>query len=281
MHLAEVERLTLIPYDENEFDCADLVALVQRELFGRQIQMPGRRPRGAEGQAAIGDLSRPYARRTDTPQDGDHGPHNWLWSHEFYESDASRGFVRGYMLEAMRGSGPAVTALSGLASGHIPFGPDHHSALRKRLGRSVGFVVLCEDLPEEHNRVTLDPELKDAHGIPAPRIEYRLSENSRRMLDHAVARTTQVLEAAGAIEVVAQSPLESGGWHLMGTARMGHDPARSVVNSWGRSHDVKNLFIVDGSIFVTSAAVNPTCTIQALALYVADSMKRRLADLFD
>ena len=217
----------------------------------------------------------------DTPQDGDHGPHNWLWSHEFYESDASRGFVRGYMLEAMRGSGPAVTALSGLASGHIPFGPDHHSALRKRLGRSVGFVVLCEDLPEEHNRVTLDPELKDAHGIPAPRIEYRLSENSRRMLDHAVARTTQVLEAAGAIEVVAQSPLESGGWHLMGTARMGHDPARSVVNSWGRSHDVKNLFIVDGSIFVTSAAVNPTCTIQALALYVADSMKRRLADLFD
>lgn len=71
MRLAEVERLTLIPYDEDEFDCADLVALVQRELFGRQIQMPGRRPRGTEGQAAIGELSRPYARRTDTPQDGD------------------------------------------------------------------------------------------------------------------------------------------------------------------------------------------------------------------
>ena len=67
----------------------------------------------------------------------------------------------------------------------------------------------------------------------------------------------------------------------MGTARMGADPATSVVNEWGRSHDVKNLFIIDGSIFVTSAGVNPTSTIQALALYVADQMKSRLANLFD
>ena len=67
----------------------------------------------------------------------------------------------------------------------------------------------------------------------------------------------------------------------MGTARMGTDPEKSVVNEWGRSHDVKNLFIIDGSIFVTSAAVNPTTTIQALALYIADCMKKNLANLFD
>ena len=67
----------------------------------------------------------------------------------------------------------------------------------------------------------------------------------------------------------------------MGTARMGTDPTRSVVNEWGRSHDVKNLFIIDGSIFVTSAGVNPTCTIQALALYIADSIKRNLGTLLD
>ena len=75
----------------------------------------------------------------------------------------------------------------------------------------------------------------------------------------------------------------NAGWHLMGTARMGTDPERSVVNEWGRSHDVKNLFIVDGSIWVTSGGVNPTSTIQALALYIADNIKRRLADatLFD
>ena len=62
---------------------------------------------------------------------------------------------------------------------------------------------------------------------------------------------------------------------------MGTDPERSVVNEWGRSHDVKNLFVIDGSLFVTSAGVNPTRTIGALALYVADSMKQRLATLFD
>jgi len=62
---------------------------------------------------------------------------------------------------------------------------------------------------------------------------------------------------------------------------MGTDPKKSVVKEWARSHDVRNLFIVDGSVFVTSAGVNPTSTIQALALYVADQMKSRLASLFD
>jgi len=101
------------------------------------------------------------------------------------------------------------------------------------------------------------------------------------MLEFAVARATEVLQAAGAKEVTSESPLAIGGWHLMGTARMGRDPATSVVNEWGRSHDVKNLFIIDGSVFVTSAGVNPTSTIQALALYVADAIKSRLANLFD
>ena len=71
------------------------------------------------------------------------------------------------------------------------------------------------------------------------------------------------------------------GWHLMGTARMGTDPETSVVNEWGRCHDVRNLFIIDGSIFVTAGGVNPTNTIQALALYIADTMKKKLANLFD
>jgi choline dehydrogenase-like flavoprotein len=101
------------------------------------------------------------------------------------------------------------------------------------------------------------------------------------MLAHAVARGTEILKAAGAWDVSTEAPLAVGGWHLMGTARMGTDPTRSVVNEWGRSHDVKNLFIIDGSVFVTSAGVNPTSTIQALALYVADRMKRQLATLFD
>jgi choline dehydrogenase-like flavoprotein len=101
------------------------------------------------------------------------------------------------------------------------------------------------------------------------------------MLDHCVARGREVLEAAGAVDTIVQAPLPFAGWHLMGTARMGTDPETSVVNEWGRAHDVRNLFVVDGSIFVTAAAVNPTNTIQALALYVADTMKRNLANLFD
>ena len=134
---------------------------------------------------------------------------------------------------------------------------------------------------EEHNRVTLDPVLKDGHGIPAPKIDYRLSANSQTMMDHALARGREFLEAAGATDICTNSPIPYGGWHLLGTARMGTDPERSVVNEWGRSHDVKNLFIVDGSVFVTSGGVNPTSTIQAIALYVADQMKSRLANLFD
>ena len=113
------------------------------------------------------------------------------------------------------------------------------------------------------------------------RYQYRLSDNSRAMLDHAVARGKEVLEAAGAKQTHAEPLLGIAGWHLMGTARMGTDPDTSVVNEWGRCHDVRNLFIIDGSIFVTAAAVNPTNTIQALALHIADAIKQKLENLFD
>ena len=142
-------------------------------------------------------------------------------------------------------------------------------------------MSICEDLPDETNTVTLDDELKDSSGIPAPKIFYRISENSERMLNFSIDRATEVLIAAGAKDVFSRKPIAEGGWHLLGTARLGSNPKSSVVNEWGRSHDVKNLFIVDGSIFVTSGGVNPTCTIQALALYIADNIKRRLANLFD
>jgi choline dehydrogenase-like flavoprotein len=101
------------------------------------------------------------------------------------------------------------------------------------------------------------------------------------MMAHGIARASEILTAAGASNICVESPILNGGWHLLGTARMGTDPERSVVNEWGRCHDVKNLFIVDGSIWVTSGGVNPTSTIQALALYIADSIKQRLANLFD
>ncbi len=199
---------------------------------------------------------------------------------EFYETDPARDFLRGYSFEMLRGQGPLQTALQGLG-GKVGWGPGHHEAYDRIWDKSAGMVIICEDLPEQHNQVSLDPELTDADGIPAPKIDYCLSENSERMLEHAVARGREVLVASGAQETEAISPLPPAGWHLMGTARMGTDPAASVVDANCRSHDVKNLFIVDGSVFVTSGGVNPTNTIQALALYVADHIKQNLTNLFD
>jgi len=189
--------------------------------------------------------------------------------------------VRGYTLQFSRGTGPANQAIVGAASGLLPWGRDHHRHYRQMLDHRLNIGVACEDLPEEHNRVTLDPVLKDSNGIPAPKIDYTISENTRRMMEHGIARAEEILAEAGATRLYASRTALNYPGHLLGTARMGTDPERSVVNEWGRSHDVRNLFIVDGSIWVTSGGVNPTSTIQALALYVADQMKQRLASLFD
>ncbi len=204
-----------------------------------------------------------------------------ILSKEFYETDLSRGFVRGYNMQITRGSGPLATAMQGFASGAIPWGPGHHEAFEKHFDHVTSIGVMCEDLPEPHNTVTLDPHLVDSNGIPAAKINYQLSENSRKMLAHGLDRAEEVMAAAGAVEINNGGLIKVGGWHLLGTARMGNDAKTSVVNSWGRSHDVKNLFVVDGSVFVTAGGVNPTSTIQALALYIADTMKKNLSNLFD
>src|SRR5438093_12639248 len=165
--------------------------------------------------------------------------------------------------------------------GLVPWGENHHRAFDSLYDHTATLLAITEDLAVETNSVTLDPELTDSHGIPAPKISYHLSDNSRKMMAHAVERATEVLKAAGAVETITTPLLRDAGWHLMGTARMGRDSQTSVVNEFGQAHDVKNLFIVDGSVFVTAGGVNPTSTIQALALYVADQMKQRLANLFD
>ncbi len=213
--------------------------------------------------------------------DGGRGPMTCMWSKEFYETDPHRDFVRGYTLQFSRGTGPANEAATSAAVGRLPWGRDHHREYRRLLNHRLTIGVACEDLPEEHNRVTLDPVLKDSHGIPAPKIDYTIGENTRRMMEHGIARAEEILTACDATDLYTSRTILNSPGHLLGTARMGDDPERSVVNSWGRSHDVKNLFIVDGSIWVTSGGVNPTSTIQTLALYIADTIKGRLATLFD
>jgi choline dehydrogenase-like flavoprotein len=197
-----------------------------------------------------------------------------IFSHEFYETDPRRDFVRGFMLQIVRQSGPLHTALGGFTLKRVPWGAQHHAVFDERFPHMINIGVMGEDLPETINEVVLDPELSDADGIPAPQVRYRLSDNSVRMMEFGVARASDALRAAGATQVFVENPLRPSGWHLLGTCRMGDHPNGSVVDRWGRAHDVDNLFIVDGSVFVTSAAVNPTTTIQAVALRTADYIKR-------
>ena len=203
---------------------------------------------------------------------------NMIMCQEFYETDPKKDFVRGYTYQILRSTGPASTA-TGFMTTHVPWGAGHHEEFKKRFGNATVLAIIGEDLPEEHNRVELDPVLKDSNGIPAPKIFYTLSDNSRRLLDDAMKNAETALKAAGAHATERTSLLRSAGWHLMGTARMGDDPAESVVDKWGQAHDTDNVFIVDGSLFVTGAAVNPTPTIGALALRTADYIARERNDL--
>ncbi len=197
-----------------------------------------------------------------------------LQSMQFYESDADRGFVRGGKWNLM--SAPGMLRHVSWEPGRDwrdTMGPSFHQRLN-RFGRYTEWGVTIEDLPEEHNQIVLHPTATDSDGIPAPKVRYTLSENSRRMIDFHLARMSEAHLAAGATSLDTIPVVRDSGWHLLGTARMGSDPATSVVDGYCRAHDVPNLYIIDGSVFVTSTGVNPTATIMAIALRAS----RRLAE---
>lgn len=193
-------------------------------------------------------------------------------SQEFYESEPSRGFIRGYTMQVLRGPSPIEFALGRIRRKSMQWGVTHTEEFLQKFNKTAHISIICEDLPDRANFVDLDPTLKDSDGIPAPRIHYRLSDNSKKMLGHGIKRAEELMVAAGAIKTLSFAPVKLAGWHLMGTAKMGCDPKLSVVNNKGQSHDVSNLFVADSSIFVTSGAVNPAATIQALALMVSDGI---------
>jgi choline dehydrogenase-like flavoprotein len=194
--------------------------------------------------------------------------------YQFYETNEKRGFVRGAKWGAMPTGGP-LGAMSfvgtkifseGEATIDDAWGASLHEVVGRRFGHSIVWGIIGEDLPEESNRVMLDPAVTDSDGIPAPKLHYRNSENTRRLLKFHVDRCVEAVKAAGAIETVVVHEVRDTGWHLLGTCKMGDDPKTSVVNRWGQSHDVPNLYIFDGSTFPTSAGLNPTATIMSVAL---------------
>ncbi len=195
-----------------------------------------------------------------------------IYSHEFYETDARRGFKRGIHLQATRENALLVQAMRLQPA----WGREGHIKLREEFRHSIVVLVQAEDLPEARNRVSLTSEVA-ADGLPGVRLDYKVSAHSRQSLDFGMARGEEMLRAAGAyrVERLALAPMT--GWHLLGTARMGSDPATSVTDGRGRCHDVPNLLVADGSLFTTVGAVNPGSTIGALALKIADDLAGDLA----
>ncbi|PKW18496.1 GMC family oxidoreductase [Saccharopolyspora spinosa] len=198
-------------------------------------------------------------------------------SMEFYETDKSRGFVRGGKWHAMPTGGPQGHRSA--YAGRPPadqWGTNFHHRISE-VGRSFEWGVIAEDLPAESNQVLLANNLTDTDGIPAPKVIYKTSEDTSAKLAFHVNRMREAHLASGAISTSETSLMRDSGYHLLGTARMGDDPASSVVDSYGQSHDVPNLYILDGSTFVTSFGVNPTNTIMALALRGVEHMIKNRA----
>jgi choline dehydrogenase-like flavoprotein len=194
-------------------------------------------------------------------------------SMEFYETDTSRGFVRGAKWNVMPTGGPlGLRSAYGGRPIEEAWGENFHKNVEKTFAHSFEWGIIAEDLPDETNQVVLDSELCDSDGIPAPKIIYKTSDNTRKLLDFHLDKVKEAMEASGAVDMVVTPLMRDCGWHLLGTARMGNDPRTSVVNQWCQSHDVPNLYIIDGSVFVTSAGVNPTATISAIALRAVDHM---------
>jgi choline dehydrogenase-like flavoprotein len=196
-------------------------------------------------------------------------------SQEFYETDPARGFLRGFQMQALREQGPLITALGGYGT-RLPWGRDHAAAFAASFGRSLALTVTCDDLPEEDNRIEMHPTRTDRHGLPVPRLIYRRGSNTRAMLSFGIARASEALRAAGAREIRVTALSRNAGFHLMGTAPMGATAREGVTDPDGRLHGVENLSIVDASVFATAAAVNPTPTLQAIALRAGARMKARL-----
>ena len=193
--------------------------------------------------------------------------------HDYYASDPKRGFYGGAGLDARFDLYPAGFALDGMPKTEPQWGSEWKRNIGHRFTRMMGVLSHTSCLAMEQNSITLDPAVKDAWGLPAMRVTFRNHEDDLKTMRFAGERQREMLEAAGA-KTISIDPVVDVTYsrHLMGTCRMGNDPRTSVVDRWNRSHDVHNLFVVDGSSLVTSARQQPTATIQALAFRASEYM---------
>jgi choline dehydrogenase-like flavoprotein len=185
--------------------------------------------------------------------------------------DTKRGFAGGYQLETLPQGLPsfATNLMPGAWGRERASWVDGYANL-------AGVWIIGEDMPRENNRVTLHADRKDKYGVPIPDVHVDDHENDLAMQNHGMQQADTLYKSIGAKRTLHRLPFPST--HNMGTNRMSENPRDGVVNSHGQSHDVKNLFVSDGSQFVSSGAENPTLTIVALTLrqseYIADQMQQ-------
>jgi choline dehydrogenase-like flavoprotein len=196
---------------------------------------------------------------------------------DHYRADPKRGFYGGGAIDARFNFYPAGFALGGLPPDAPRWGLEYKKMLSTYFTHTMSTLGHTTSLPQEKNTVTLDPDVKDAWGLPALRVTSEYHPHDVATMNWVLSKQIEILEAAGAKKTWAEPmSIEDNmpSRHLMGTCRMGDDPKTSVVDRNNRTHDIPNLFIVDGSCFVTSARQQPTATIQALAYRAGDFASR-------
>ena len=187
-------------------------------------------------------------------------------------NDPRRGFVGGYELETLSLGLPFMAAVLDPGAWGQEF-----ARKMEHYPNMAGMWVVGEDMPRETNRVTLHESEKDKFGMPIPNVHFDDHPNDIAMRSHAMTQGAAIYEAAGAKESYETPPYPST--HNLGTNRMSANARDGVVNKFGQTHDIKNLFISDGSQFTTGGAENPTLTIVTLAIrqaeHIADQMAKK------
>ena len=187
---------------------------------------------------------------------------------DYYATKKSNSYVRGWTILGETGQlWPFATARRVGGWGKV-----HKERMKKMFAHMVALATVGEQLPDARNQITLDPVVTDIYGLPVPHIVNEPRDNDSAMLKAISPAMADLLKASGATEVWDEKHRPGRSSHYLGTCRMGLNPETSVVNEWGRAHDVPNLFIGDGSVFVTGAAVNPALTISALATRAAEGI---------
>lgn len=196
------------------------------------------------------------------------GPPAQAVSEDFYETDPRNDFKRGFSLQTI---GPLPAEFAEAVSEGL-WGQELRETMRD-YNHYAAIGLLGEMLPDERNRVELarGPETTDRFGLPLAHVTFDLFANDRKLIAAAKQKAIAVMEAAGGAGIRTQLRFA----HIVGGCRMGKDPRRSVVDEFCRSHDVPNLYIADGSVFVTQGAANPALTIQAIAARAGDHLARQ------